>query len=49
MAWQEMVAKKKGWAKERQSPLSSKAQPLSGASHKRKENQKIVKNRQQTV
>ena len=40
---------KKGWAEERQSPPSSKAQPLSGASHKRKGNQKIVKNGQQTV
>ena len=29
---------KKEWAKERQSPPSSKAQPLSGASHKGKGN-----------
>ena len=42
--WQE-----KGWAKEKQSPLSNKAQPLSGASHKGRGNQKIVKNGWQTV
>ena len=44
MAWQEMVAEK-GGLKKWQSPPLSKAQPLSGASHKRKGNQKIVKKR----
>ena len=39
----------KGWAKEKQSPPSSKAQSLSRASNKGKENQKIVKNERQTV
>ena len=42
-------SKKKGWAEERQSPSSSKAQPLSRASHKGKGNQKIVKNGRQNV
>ena len=42
-------SRKKGWAEERQSPPLNKAQPLSGASNKRKGNQKIVKNGRQTV
>ena len=48
MVWQDKVAEK-GWAEEKQSPPSSKAQPLSGASHKGKGNQKIVKNGWQTM
>ena len=43
--WQQ----EKGWAKEKQSPLLSKAQSLGRASHKGKGNQKIVKNGWQTV
>ena len=42
-------SRKKGWAEERQSPSSSKAQPLSKASHKGKGNQKIVKNGRRNV
>ena len=42
-------SKKKGWAEERQSPPSSKVQPLSKASQKGKGNQKIVKNERQNV
>ena len=44
MARQEMAAEK-SWAEERQGPPSSKTQPLSEASHKRKGNQKLVKKR----
>ena len=48
MARHEMVVEKR-WVEERQGPPSSKAQPLSGVSHKRKGNQKIVKNDWQTM
>ena len=40
---------RKKWAKEKQSPPSSKAQSLSRASHKGNGNQNIVKNEQKTV
>ena len=48
MIRQEMVVGKR-WAEEKQSPQSSKAQPLNRASHKEKGNQEMVKNGRQTV